>query len=192
MEECNTCLGENYPLFYIGDLYISRWGKPCDIVCSCIDQKQIHPDFVHSIYVDDINTTNVKFSKYLPKFKHLERISIKYAFVGSSSAEKVNNSVAETIQVNASTLKSLSLDDDTSNNNNLLYKKVVGILPSMNNLVAIEMRGIEMSHDNTTRLFEFLEGTSHLEQVDIDIECECWKQHDVDLSKHHQLQYLDE
>jgi hypothetical protein len=72
-----------------------------------------------------------------------------------------------------------------------VYKTVVSYLPSMINLVAIRMSDIIMSHDDTTTFCNFLEGTSHLEQIQlINVKCECEKQHDVNLSKHQQLQYL--
>jgi hypothetical protein len=61
----------------------------------------------------------------------------------------------------------------------------------MFNLVAIRMSGITMSHDDTTTFCNFLERTSHLEQIHLDnVECKCENQHDVNLSKHQQLQYL--
>jgi hypothetical protein len=125
MEELNaSCIEGSNPVFYIGDLVIVSWGQSCDIVCSSIDQHQIVPDTVLSIKVNEINTKNVKFTKYLPMFHHLKKIEIRY---GSDSQrlsstqsdstqsniqmfDEINNYwVAETIKVNTSTLKSLSL-----------------------------------------------------------------------------------
>jgi hypothetical protein len=61
----------------------------------------------------------------------------------------------------------------------------------MINLVAISMRNRTMSHNDTTTFCNFLEGTSHLEQIHLHrVKCECREQHDVNLSKHQQLQYL--
>jgi hypothetical protein len=61
----------------------------------------------------------------------------------------------------------------------------------MINLVAISMRGITMSHDDTTTFCNFLERTSHLEQIYLfNVKCGCRKKHVVNLSKHQQLQYL--
>ncbi|XP_060579747.1 uncharacterized protein LOC132736605 [Ruditapes philippinarum] len=61
----------------------------------------------------------------------------------------------------------------------------------MINLVAISMSGITMSHDDTTTFCNFLERTSHLEQIHLyNAKCECENQHGVNLSKHQQLQYL--
>ncbi|XP_060594938.1 uncharacterized protein LOC132749236 isoform X2 [Ruditapes philippinarum] len=207
MEEFNAAcsIGSN-TVFYIGDLVIDRWDQSCDIVCSGIDQKHIVPDTVLSIYVGYISTQNVKLTKYLPMFHHLEKIEIRYASVSQmiSSTQsneptinEMNNCVCETIKVNTSTLKSLSLslDDSYTDKYYPVFKTVVSNLPSMNNLVAISnmssMFDITMSHDDTTTFCNFLEGTSHLEQIHLyKVKCECMKQHDVNLSKHQQLQYL--
>jgi hypothetical protein len=139
-------------------------------------------------------------------FHHLEKIEIKSITQILSSTQSdsthsnkqfidvINNCVAETIKVNTSTLKSLSLHDvsNTGKYNPVYIKTVVSNLPSMINLVAISMRDITMSHDDTTTFCNFLEISSHLEQIHLyNVECECRKQHDVNLSKHQQLQYLD-
>jgi hypothetical protein len=48
-----------------------------------------------------------------------------------------------------------------------------------------------MSHDDTTTFCNYLERTSHLEQIHLgNVNCECQNQHDVNLSKHQQLNYL--
>ncbi|XP_060561816.1 uncharacterized protein LOC132721516 [Ruditapes philippinarum] len=206
MEEFNaTCSVGSNPVFYIGDLVIKRWGQYCDIVCSSIDQHQIVPESVLSISEDNINTKNDKFTKYLPMFHHLEKIERTNEFelslfsTQSDSTQSneqfidvINNCVAETIKVNTSTLKSLSLHDVSNTSKYYpMYKTVVSNLPSMIDLVAISMSGITMSHDDTSTFCNFLEGTSHLEQIHLEsVECKCWKQHDVNLSKHQQLQYL--
>ncbi|XP_060569838.1 uncharacterized protein LOC132728247 [Ruditapes philippinarum] len=207
MEEFNAAcsIGSN-TVFYIGDLVIGRQGQYCDNVCSGIDQHQIVPDSVLSIKVDKINTENVKFTKYLPMFHHLENIKITYdddsqrLFSTQSNEpfiqkmmmiDEVNNCVSETIKVNTSTLKSLSFDVSNTDKHYPVCKTVVSYLPSMINLVAISMSGITLSHDDTTTFCNFLETTSHLEQIYLfNVECECRKQHDVNLSKHQQLQYL--
>ncbi|XP_060577574.1 uncharacterized protein LOC132734747 [Ruditapes philippinarum] len=206
MEELNAAcsIGSN-PVFYIGDLFID---DDCDIVCSGIDQHQIVPDSVLSIHVDYINTQNVKFTKYLPMFHHLEKIEIEYEYESKplfrlsntqndsthsneQMIDEMNNCVCETIKVNTSTLKSLSLHVSYSDKYYPVCKTVVSYLPSMINLVAISMRHITLSHDDTTTFYNFLEGTSHLEQIHLDsVKCGCMKQHDVNLSKHQQLQYL--
>ncbi|XP_060557558.1 uncharacterized protein LOC132717964 [Ruditapes philippinarum] len=203
MEEFNaTCSIGSNPVFYIGDLVIGRQDQYCDIVCSGIDQ--IVPDSVLSINVDDINTNNVKFTKYLPMFHHLEKIEITYDRISQRFSSKqsdstqnnelideISNCVSETIKVNTSTLKSLSLDVSYTDKYYPVCKTVVSYLPSMINLVAISMSYITMSHDDTTTFCNFLERTSHLEQIHLySVECECRKQHDVNLSKHQQLQYL--
>ncbi|XP_060572171.1 uncharacterized protein LOC132730295 isoform X2 [Ruditapes philippinarum] len=196
MEEFKAAcsIGSN-TVFYVGDLVIDRLGQYCDIVCSGIDQHQIVPDSVLSIYVDKINTENVKFTKYLQMFHHLEKIAISYDF-GSQSNEQsineINNCICETIEVNTLTLKSLSLNGVSYTDKYYpVCKTVVSNLPSMINLVAISMSRITMSHDDTTTFCNFLEGTSHLEQIHLtEVKCECENQHDVNLSKHQQLQYL--
>jgi hypothetical protein len=202
MEELNAAcsIGSN-PVFYVGDLVITEWY--CDIVCSGIDQHQIVPDSVLSINVDDINTKSVKFTKYLPMFHHLEKIEIRYQIVPEiffrtqsdrhkQRINEINNCVSETIKVNTSTLKSLSLGSVSYTDK--YYPgctTVVSYLPSMINLVAIRMSAITMSHDDTITFYNFLEGTSHLEQIFLSmVKCECGNQHDVNLSKHRQLQYL--
>ncbi|XP_060595344.1 uncharacterized protein LOC132749548 [Ruditapes philippinarum] len=207
MEELNAAcsIGSN-PVFYIGDLVIDIRNQYCDIVCSGIDQHQIVPDSVRSIRVDYINTQNVKFTKYLPMFHHLESIKITYDESqmldtqndSPQSNEQMinevnNNCVCETIKVNTSTLKSLSLSSVSNTDEYYpVYKTVVSYLPSMINLVTISMYNIKMSHDDTTTFCNFLERTSHLEQIHLHhVKCECRKQHDVNLSKHQQLQYLD-
>ncbi|XP_060574244.1 uncharacterized protein LOC132731959 [Ruditapes philippinarum] len=199
IEEFNAAcsIGSN-PVFYIGDLVIDS--QYCDIVCSGIDQHQIVPDTVLSIKVDDINTKNVKFTKYLPMFHHLEKIEIILNSQGNTSEQmidEINNCVSETIKVNTSTLKSLCLHGDYHTDKYYtdayypVCKTVVSYLPSMINLVAIAMWSIPMSHDDTTTFCNFLEGTSHLEQIHLfQVKCECENQHDVNLSKHKQLQYL--
>ncbi|XP_060574265.1 uncharacterized protein LOC132731980 [Ruditapes philippinarum] len=204
MEEFNAAcsIGSN-TVFYIGDLVIDKWGQYCDIVCSGIDQHQIVPDSVLSIHVDEISTKNVKFTKYLPMFHHLEKIVIRYGYESQSDTSsthsneqlinEINNCVAETIKVNTSTLKSLTLYDvsNTGKYNPVYIKTVVSNLPSMINLVAISMSNITMSHDDTNTFCNFLEGTSHLEQIELCyVKYKCRKQHDVNLSKHRQLQYL--
>ncbi|XP_060564035.1 uncharacterized protein LOC132723354 [Ruditapes philippinarum] len=206
IEECNSSdIHGSRPVFYIGDFVFDEWNQSCDIVCSGIDQHQIVPDSVLSIIVDVFNTKNVKFTKYLPMFHHLEKITIEYGCVSrrfstqSDSTQsneqrinEINNCVCETIKVNTSTLKSLSLynvsyDDEYYS----VYKTVVSNLPSMINLVAISMRYITLSHDDTTTFCNFLERTSDLAQIHLEsVKCECRKQHDVHLSKHQQLQYL--
>jgi hypothetical protein len=206
MEELNAAcsIGSNI-VFYIGDLVIS---EVCDIVCSGIDQHQIVPDSVLSITVDYMNTKNVKFTKYLPMFCHLERFEILYSdesqtFLSTQNdstqsneqmINEINNCVSETIKLNTSTLKSLTLSLVDVSNTDEYYpvcKTVVSYLPSMINLVAIWMYDITLSHDDTTTFCNFLEKTSHLEQIHLFyVKCECEKQHDVKLSKHQQLQYL--
>ncbi|XP_060587863.1 uncharacterized protein LOC132743363 [Ruditapes philippinarum] len=223
MEELNaTCSIGSNTFFYIGDFVIDRRGQYCDIICSGIDQHQIVPDSVLSITVDDINTQNVKFTKYLPMFHHLEKIAITYesefqrllrtlnlsiadpmsrrlsSTQGDSTQSdeqriyEINSCVAETIKVNTPTLKSLSLNCVSYTDKYYpVCTTVVSYLPSMINLVAISMYDITMSHDDTTTFCNFLEGTSHLEQIHLnDVKCECENQHDVNLSKHQQLQYL--
>ncbi|XP_060581803.1 uncharacterized protein LOC132738336 [Ruditapes philippinarum] len=207
MEELKAAcsIGSN-TVFYIGDLVIDKWGQYCDIVCSGIDQQQIVPDSVLSIKVDKINTQNVKFTKYLPMFCHLEKFEILYSdesqtFLSTQNdstqrkeqmIDDINNCVSETIKVNTSTLKSLSLHVYYNGKYYPVYKTVVSYLPSMINLVAIRMGNIRMSHDETTTFCNFLERTSHLEQIYLyNVRCECRKQHDANLSKHQQLQYLD-
>ncbi|XP_060580016.1 uncharacterized protein LOC132736818 [Ruditapes philippinarum] len=268
MEEFNaSCSIGNNPVFHIGDLVIERRGQSRDIVCSGIDQHQIVPDTVLSIYVDGINTANVEFTKYLPIFHHLEKIVIRYEYeyeyesdtssthstqrntsstqstqmdtsstqstqmdtsstqstqmdtsstqstqMDTSSTQmdtrstqsdtsstqsneqlidEIHNCICETIKVNTLTLKSLSLHVSYNDKYYPVCKTVVSNLPSMINLVAIRMSGITMSHGDTTTFYNFLERTSHLEQIHlVNVECECENQHDVNLSKHQQLQYL--
>ncbi|XP_060582946.1 uncharacterized protein LOC132739287 [Ruditapes philippinarum] len=202
IEESNaTCSVGSNPVFYIGDLTIYSFNQYCDIVFSSIDQHQILPDSVLSINVDldDINTKNVKFTKYLPMFHHLEKIVITLESLSSRQSneqriDEINNCVSETIKVNTLTLKSLSLQNNALFTDNYypLGKTVVSNLPSMVNLVAIRMSCIKMSHDDTTTFCNFFEGTSHLEQIYLSyVYCECHNQHDVNLSKHQQLHYLD-
>ncbi|XP_060607201.1 uncharacterized protein LOC132759454 [Ruditapes philippinarum] len=160
MEEFNaTCSIGSNTVFYIGDLVIDD-SDDCDIVCSSIDQQQIVPDSVLSINVVYINTKNVKFTKYLLKFHHLEKIAIRYEsesqwlFSTQSDStqsnerriDEINNCVSETIKVNTSTLKSLSLDVYHIDKYYPVCKTVVSNLPSMIDLVAIRMSGITMSH----------------------------------------------
>ncbi|XP_060559001.1 uncharacterized protein LOC132719254 [Ruditapes philippinarum] len=199
MEEFNAaCSIGNNPVFYIGDLVIDD-SEVCDIVCSGIDQHQVVPDSVLSINVGYINTHNVKVTKYLPIFHHLEKIVIQYGLLfgpqshstQSTSEQMINNCVYETIKVNTSTLKSLSLYRVSYNDKYYpVCTTVVSNLPSMINLVAISMIYITMSYDDTTTFCNFLERTSHLEQIHLNVKCECRNQHDVNLSKHQQLQYL--
>jgi hypothetical protein len=62
----------------------------------------------------------------------------------------------------------------------------------MNNLVAISMSDITMSHDDTSTFCLFLKSTSHLEQIYLnEFKCECRFRHNVDLSRHQKLQYLN-
>ncbi|XP_060587132.1 uncharacterized protein LOC132742684 isoform X2 [Ruditapes philippinarum] len=208
MKEVNAVYSvESNPAFYIGDLVIDN-RENCDIVCSSIDQKQIAPDSVMSINVNYTYTENVKFTNYLPMFQHLEKLEIKNGFenqrlirtqsqstqinTGKQIAE-INSCVAETIKVNTSKLKCLSFGSDSYDTDEYypVYKTVVSYLPRMINLVAISMSHITMSHDDTTTFCNFLEGTSHLEQIHlVYVNCECKNQHEVNLSKHQQLHYL--
>ncbi|XP_060593214.1 uncharacterized protein LOC132747738 [Ruditapes philippinarum] len=199
MEELNAAcsIGSN-PVFYIGDLVITEWNQYCDIVCSSIDQHQIVPDSVLSIKVDDITTKNVKFTKYLPMFHHLEKIAISIINESQSDEQmidEIKNCVSGTLKVNTSTLKSLTLSCNFNINTDKyypVYNTVFSYLPSMINLVAIRMSIIRMSHDDTTTFCIFFERTSHLEQIHLfDVTCKCMKQHDVNLSKHQQLRYLN-
>jgi hypothetical protein len=195
IEECNACAKENRPVFYIGNLVITNINE---IVCSSIDQQQIAPDYVRSISVYDINTRNVLFSERLSKFQRLHRIDIKYdqGLLSTQSNkqvnDKVNDSVAGTIKVNASTLKSLSLDGNfLSEGMKPVCKATLSCLPSVTNLVALRMRYITMSHEDTSTFCNFLARNSNLEEIHLDkIKCECRKHHDVDLSKHRKLRYL--
>ncbi|XP_060570211.1 uncharacterized protein LOC132728569 [Ruditapes philippinarum] len=195
IEECNASVTENRPVFYIGNLVITSNNE---IVCSSIDQKQIAPDYVRSISVYDINTRIFLFSERLSKFQRLHRIDIKYDQGLSSTQsnkqvnDKVNDSVAGTIKVNASTLKSLSLDGNfLSERMKPVCKTTISCLPSVTNLVALRMRYITMSHIDTIAFCNFLAGNSHLEEIHLEkIKCECSEHHDVDLSKHKQLRYL--
>jgi hypothetical protein len=184
MEELNAAcsIGSN-TVFYIGDLVIDILNQYCDIVCSGIDQHQIVPDSVLSIYVGYIITKNVKLTKYLPMFHHLEKIEIRYEYESESDTSSIqsneqrinemNHCVAETIKVNSLTLKSLSLDDVSNTDKYYpVCTTVVSNLPSMINLVAISMSGvlfsnITMSHDDTTTFCNFLETTSHLSRTNI-------------------------
>jgi hypothetical protein len=209
MEELNaTCSIGNNLVFYVGDLVFDRWDQYCDIIYTGIDQKQIVPDSVLSINIDQFNAKDVKFTKYLPMFNHLEKIAIKYEtelqrFLFSTQSDstpinkqmidEMNNCVSETIKVNTSTLKSLSLDGTSHTDKRYypVFKTVVCYLPSMINLVAIRMSFITISHDDTATFCNFLERTSHLEQIHLEnFECVCIKQHDANLSKHQKLQYL--
>ncbi|XP_060569821.1 uncharacterized protein LOC132728207 [Ruditapes philippinarum] len=182
MKEFNeTCSIENNPVFYIGDLVIGRRGQYCDIVCSSIYQHQIVLDSVLSINVYDINKKNVKFTKYLSMFHHLEKIEISYEseFLRLSSTQsdstqrdeqrinEINNCVSETIKVNTSTLKSLSLDVSNTDKYYPVCKTVVSNLPSMINLVAISMSYITMSHDDTTTFCKNFLREKSLEQIHI-------------------------
>ncbi|XP_060590570.1 uncharacterized protein LOC132745639 [Ruditapes philippinarum] len=205
MEELNaSCSIGSNTVFYIGDLVIDS-RQYCDIVCSGIDQKQIVPDSVLSITVEDLNSHNFRFTKYLPMFHHLERITIYYGYESQSFSTQsrstksneqmigeINQCVCETIKVNTLTLKSLSLDfHPTKKPYYPVFKTVFSNLPSMINLVAIRMRSITMSHYATTKFCNFLERTSHLKQIYFtDVKCKCKKQHDVNLSKFQQLQLL--
>ncbi|XP_060582300.1 uncharacterized protein LOC132738723 [Ruditapes philippinarum] len=202
MKELNaSCSIGSNPVFYIGDLVIHD-RENLDIVCSSIDQKQIVPYSVLSVNVISINTENVKFTKYLPMFHHLEIIAIRYGIdsqrlssiqndstqSGKQRINEISNCVCETIKVNTSTLKYLSLDDVFYTDR---YYPDFRNLPSMIKLVAIRMTYFTMSHDDTTTFCNFLERTSHLEQIHLSyVNCKCRNQHDVNLSKHQQLQYL--
>ncbi|XP_060566316.1 uncharacterized protein LOC132725238 [Ruditapes philippinarum] len=205
MEELKaTCIVVSNPVFYIGDLVIDSQGQYCDIVCSGIDQHQIVPGSVLSFCVKNISKKNVKFTKYLPMFHHLEKIGIEYE-IGSKMLtsthsdstqsneqliDEVNNCVSETIKVNTFTLKSLTLQH-VCEEYYPIFKTVVSYVPSMINLVAIRMTFITMSQDDTITFCNFLERTSHLEQIHLlMVKCECENQHDVNLSKHQPLQYL--
>ncbi|XP_060587699.1 uncharacterized protein LOC132743187 isoform X2 [Ruditapes philippinarum] len=207
MKELNaSCSVGSYPVYYIGDVVISGWNQYCDIVCSSIDQKQIAFDSVLSIYVNNINTENVKLIKNLPMFHHLEKIeitsdnyedddelqSISISKCNEQMINEINNYVSETIKVNTFTLKSLSLVSDYfTDTYSQAGKTLFSYFPSMINLVAIRMSRIKMSNDDTTSFCNFLEKTSHLEQIYLDdVKCVCMKQHEVNLSKHQQLQYL--
>ncbi|XP_060558063.1 uncharacterized protein LOC132718387 [Ruditapes philippinarum] len=200
MEELNaSCSIGSNTVFYIRDLVIDS-PQYCNIVCSAIDQKQIVPDSVLSIKVEKFNSHNFKFTKYLPMFHHLEKITIDYGYESQSRSTKSNEQmigeikkcVCETIKVNTLTLKSLTLKVYPNGKRyNPMYKKVVRNLPSMINLVAICMYYIRMSHDDTTTFCNFLERTCHLEQIYLhEFECKCKKLHDVNLSKFQQLQHL--
>ncbi|XP_060559000.1 uncharacterized protein LOC132719252 isoform X2 [Ruditapes philippinarum] len=191
-----ACSMGNNPVFYIGDLLIGK-SVDCDIVCTGIDQKQIVPDSVLSIRVVNIDTRNFKFTKYLPMFHRLEKIAIihkrKLPKLESDKQriDEINYNVCETIKVNTLTLKSLSVDEPDTDEYYQVCTTVVSILPNMINLVALCMSSVTISHDDTTTFCNFLLRTSHFEQIHLsNVKCECMKQHDVNLSKHQQLQYL--
>ncbi|XP_060583436.1 uncharacterized protein LOC132739691 [Ruditapes philippinarum] len=193
MEELNAaCSVGSNSVFYIGDLVIKRWGQYCDIVCSSIDQHQIVPDSVLSIKVDDINTENVKFTKYLPMLHHLENIKITYDNDGNESIsygptsqrflstqsdstqsneqriDEINNCVAETIKVNTSTFKSLSLYGVYYTHKYYPVCKYSCLLPlEMKSLKNIELWYVTMSLTTWQKLVDSLPSIPHTVDVNV-------------------------
>ncbi|XP_060578813.1 uncharacterized protein LOC132735822 isoform X1 [Ruditapes philippinarum] len=204
VEECNASVVGSQPRFYLGDLIINS--RNFDMVCSSIDRQQIALESVLSLTlsIDDcITSRNGDIFRYLPMFQHLEKISIKSGLVAlqlctpstpdnEQILHVVNSAVAEMMKVNVSTLKSLSVCGAPFTT--MFYpvcKTVLYYLPSMINLEAIKMSHMTLNHEHVSSFCEFLQGTSHLEGIYLCLSCECGNQHDVNLSNHHQLKYIN-
>ncbi|XP_053405586.1 uncharacterized protein LOC123566720 isoform X2 [Mercenaria mercenaria] len=202
VQACNTNILSN---FYIGDI-IAEKTSVCDHLCTCIDKQYIPPDSVRSFRVD---TCIVKVSlkavfSILPECQRLKTIHID-TFLGSYKIDDEDiRCICKGIEHNTSTVISLFVRFKQKDNLKPMYKTIVRRLPVMNHLVALHIDGFIASHEDFTSLCTFLSGNSRLEQISISDTCckpsrdsetslsgDCRKQHDVDLSKHQQLQYIE-
>ncbi|XP_045156268.2 uncharacterized protein LOC123522856 [Mercenaria mercenaria] len=192
--------------FYLGDVYVNTTSN-CDRFCTSFEKRFILPDRVMSFAIDTMLMENYpkKVSKYLPKCQRLEGIEISN--INEIDDEDIK-SICDAIEGNISTLKALYLYGLK-----LICRTTARRLPDMGNLVALLIQDLTMPHEVFTSLCSFLSVSSHLKQVSIsntrckpithsvfttDSECstvnvfhECINQHEVDLSKHQHLQYLE-
>lgn len=204
IEAYSTCQADSHPLFLIGDLIVHV--RNLDTVCSRLDQQQISPCSVRSLTVsiDDIFTTNSRnFFNYLPMFQHLEKLDIQSGLITLQSLttdmsddkemiDVIVNSLVKTVEVNVSTLMSLSICGVSFTS--MFYqvsKAVVCCLPRMDNLVALKICQLSLKHNDVCALCEFLKDSCQLECLNISVKCECGNEHDVDLTKHKQLKVIN-
>ncbi|XP_053405474.1 uncharacterized protein LOC123522912 isoform X2 [Mercenaria mercenaria] len=177
VQEGEACQTQKLSQFYLGDIVVDRnacFGHfPTRVV-----REYILPDYVTSLRIKqdfDIDC--------LSTFRRLEAIYIYFSH--DRRKKDVGDKICEAIKVNASSLKSLSV-----NCKHPIYETIIGLLPNMRHLVAFEIETFTVPHTDFNSLCTFLSGSCNLEQISIGVNCECKKHHEVDLSKHKKLQYL--
>ncbi|XP_045216955.2 uncharacterized protein LOC123566703 [Mercenaria mercenaria] len=202
IEEVQSCHTTIPSYFYVGDIVAVR--KPSfDHLCTCIDKQYISPDSVRSFTVDTYKTEEYlkTVSRYLTKCRLLERIHIDALPISDKIEDEDMKSICGVIEHNTSTLKSLYVDFYPNEYLKPMYKTINHSLPDMSHLVALHIKGFILPHEDFTSLCTFLSGNSRLQQISISCTfCElcrdssyfeCRNQHEVDLAKHQQLQYLE-
>ncbi|XP_053375614.1 uncharacterized protein LOC123534312 [Mercenaria mercenaria] len=192
IEEVRACQTHIQFEFYLGDIIVQSMSV-CDNLCIGIDKQYIFPGSVLSFRVDKYKAKEYlkRISNYLPKCQRLEAI-----YFLSNSSYRIDNkdikSFCGAVEGNTSTLKALTLDCGYNDNLKPVCEKVVRHLLDMNHLVALKIERVAVTHEDFTSLCTFLSGTSNLEEITIlDTKCERSDRHEVDLSKHQQLQCLE-
>ncbi|XP_053375631.1 uncharacterized protein LOC128547317 [Mercenaria mercenaria] len=191
-EEVRACQTHIQFEFYLGDI-IAQSMSVCDNLCIGIDKQYISPGTVLSFRVDKYKAKEYLKSipNFLPKCQRLEAIY----FLSNSSYgidDKDIKSFCGAVEGNTSTLKALTLDCGYNGNLKPVCEKVVRHLLDMNHLVALKIERVAVTHEDFTSLCTFLSGTSYLKEITIqDAKCERSDRHEVDLSKHQQLQCLE-
>ncbi|XP_045156234.2 uncharacterized protein LOC123522836 [Mercenaria mercenaria] len=198
IEEVQACQTRIQCNFYLGDILVTRESL-CGNFCSNLEQ-YISPDSVISLR---INTFNVEMNlervwNFLQKCQHIEAMYINYWDSSKIDDEDIKT-FCHVIEGNTSTLKSLYVDFNPENDMKHIHKTIVRRLSDMSHLVALKIHFSIIPQEDFTSLCTFLSDSSHLEQISIcGTTCEvcsysskCRKQHEVNLSKHQQLQYLE-
>ncbi|XP_053405568.1 uncharacterized protein LOC128558985 isoform X1 [Mercenaria mercenaria] len=190
IEEMQACIQSNLNL---GDIILQSTSD-CERLCNIFERQFISPDSVVEFIIDSYKTNEYRnrVINYLSKFQRLEAIHIR-------TFDEINNenikSICDAIEGNTSSLKALSVYCSFDSNLKHICRTIVRRLPDMSHLVALKM-DTRMPHKDVISLCTFLSGSSHLEQIAIDIRCEPGTymfhphRHEVDLFKHQQLQYL--
>ncbi|XP_053383171.1 uncharacterized protein LOC123541325 [Mercenaria mercenaria] len=192
MKEVEVRKKDIKPMFYLGDIVVDE-NTVGGYVSANLDKEYMFSDTVLSFRINIQSNAQYlgKIFKYIPKCRQLEAVCIHLSDYYPDDNDDINYDIYEIFDVNASKLKAVSLSFKFENKYDAISRTIIRRLPDTEQLIALNMEGVNLTHTNCDVLCTFISGTSRLEQISLKIMCECKKQHELDVSQHKKLKYLN-
>ncbi|XP_053381340.1 uncharacterized protein LOC123561547 [Mercenaria mercenaria] len=179
---------------YIADIYVSH---SMDLLryCHNIILQNVQSIAIEKIPYSMIGRYNKNDKKTIPlalqNLAKCEQLKVMKFETDYHSEDLINNEISIILEANVHTLETVSLLFIEKR----ILTRIVSILPKMRQLTSLHVKkniyAERLPHDGILSLGKFLDQNTNLQHITLDIDCEKYDKHMIDLSKHKQLQYVD-
>ncbi|XP_053390466.1 uncharacterized protein LOC123543892, partial [Mercenaria mercenaria] len=198
----SACCDEANSDIYLGDCFFD-------------DMESVLPSLnsntLQHVIPDSIESLSVSFSRACPLFRGRSKCDICRLLTHFSSCRRLTKLelndkrlqtddghiqlVKEILETNLQSLQTVSVDYILGVKFCLKgmesFKPLIASIPNLNQLTSLRVHGINLPHDQCDILKSYLADQVLLQELSLDVECEDKDDHEIDMSTHNTLQYLE-